>query len=221
MLTSIFEYLKKNNTGRFSIEANTPVLSITRNSSSRDWLYSINPLRGIITTKHIVHCTEGHVAHLLPRLRGILVSRRSQITVQNPGSGFPQVSSNSWSLIIQNTLDYATQNPDSGDIIIGGGDSGGKSHALGISLNAEEDVAALSHLGGLLPATFGVKEWGQGQPSKLRIKASWTGILCNPLDMSHSLEDCLETRWTGLRVPLNLRNGSPLDIADMGWSMHF
>ncbi|CAH0020090.1 unnamed protein product [Clonostachys rhizophaga] len=181
MVTSVFAQLQSQRSNRFSLEANTPALAITRTSSS-DYPYLVATPRGAIRTKHVVHCTEGHSAHLLPRLRGILVPRRGQITVQNPASGFSQRSNSSWSFLIDDILDYATQNPKTGHIIIGGGETSGKAEVLGIPSDAEEDVLALSHLGGILPAAFGVKNWGNELDGKRRIAYSWTGILCNSLD---------------------------------------
>ena len=104
------------------------------------------------------------------------------MTVQNPGSGFPQLSDNSWSFIIGSGLDYATQNPHTGELFIGGGDTNRKTECFGIGSDAEEDVLSLAHLGGILLAAFGIKEWGSELPGKRRIVASWTGIMCNSID---------------------------------------
>ena len=181
MITLIYEYLLKTYPEYFSLEANTPALSITRISNTQ-YPFLVNTPRGIITTKNVVHCTEGHAAHLLPGLRGILVPRRGQMTVQTPGNKFPRVSSSSWSFIIQGNLDYATQNPWSGEIFIGGGEGQSKHLMLGLASDAEEDVSALAHLGGVLPAVFGPRNWGSETIGNPRLKASWSGILCNSLD---------------------------------------
>ncbi|KAK5203324.1 hypothetical protein LTR41_010967 [Exophiala xenobiotica] len=206
--TGIFEYLKSKNPDRFFIETKTPALSLKRESAS-DYPYMLTTPRGVVRAKHVVHCTEGHAAHLLPLLKGILVPRRGQMTVQNPGHGFPQASDHSWSFIVQGGLDYATQNPHSGEIFVGGGESNGKSHVLGISSDADEDVAALSHQGGVLPATFGVQQWGHELPGKPRIKASWTGILCNSLDHVPLVGLVLSSSWRDLLAAPSLPNGSP------------
>ncbi|KAK5048691.1 hypothetical protein LTR84_005783 [Exophiala bonariae] len=180
MVTGIFEALLEQYQDRYALEANTPALGIYRNSTS-EYAYSVVTARGIIQTKHVVHCTEGHTAHLLPMLRGILVPRRGQMTVQNPGSAFPQRGDCSWNFYLDN-MDYATQNPSTGELFLGGGDVVGYGPALGNPSDAEEAVSALSHLGGLLPAAFGHETWGTELPGKPRVKASWTGILCNSLD---------------------------------------
>jgi glycine/D-amino acid oxidase-like deaminating enzyme len=181
MITNVYEHLLREKPDRFLLEANTPVKSIVRTSDSEYPLQLTTP-RGQISAKHIVHCTEGHTAHLVPGLRGILVPRRGQMTVQSPGTSFPQASDRSWSFVIHDQLDYATQNPWSGEIVIGGGEVHGKQHLLGISSDAQEDVSALSHLSGVLSAVFGARNWGNEPCGKPRVKASWTGILCNSLD---------------------------------------
>lgn len=103
------------------------------------------------------------------------------MTVQNPGSGFPQRGERSWNFYINN-MDYATQNPYTGEIFLGGGDVAGYGPSLGIASDAEQSVGALSHLGGLLPAAFGSQGWGSEVPGRPRLKAAWTGIMCNSLD---------------------------------------
>jgi glycine/D-amino acid oxidase-like deaminating enzyme len=198
MITAIFHHLLRQHENRFSLEANTAATKITKTPDS-EFPYSITTPRGVIKAKHVVHCTEGHSGHLLPLVRGLLVPRRGQITVQNPGSGFPAASSNSWSFIMNNGLDYATQNPSSGQIFIGGGDAD-KRPLLGISSDAEEDIESLSHLGGILPAVFGVDQWGHELGNKKRIEASWTGILCNSIDsvpFVGMLPQCLLDRPAG------------------------
>lgn len=103
------------------------------------------------------------------------------MTVQSPGSGFPQRSSRSWNFYVNN-MDYATQNPTTGDLFVGGGDVLGLGPALGTASDAEQAIGALSHLGGVLPAVFGLEHWGTEVPGQPRVKAAWTGILCNSLD---------------------------------------
>lgn len=97
------------------------------------------------------------------------------MTVQHPGASL-QPGSCSWSFYLDN-MDYATQNPNSGELFLGGGDVTGHGPSLGIASDAEQSISALSHLGGLLPAVFGPEKWGSP-----RLKSYWTGIMCNSLD---------------------------------------
>ncbi|KAK7420759.1 hypothetical protein QQX98_002563 [Neonectria punicea] len=184
LITSLFEQLLDQYHQQFSIEADTPALSITRDQRN-EFPYTIKTPRGKIQAKHIVHCTEGHISHLVPQLRGILVPRRGQMSVQNPGSAFPKGGKQSWSFYFKDGFDYLIQNQYTGEIFIGGGELGGFETALdihGISSDAEENLAAKSHLAGILPVVFGQKGWGDEQPGKPLMKASWVGIMCSSLD---------------------------------------
>lgn len=95
MVTEIYEALLTKYHGRYILKANTQALAIYQDTPP-EHPYSVMTPRGIIHAKHVVHCTEGHAAYLLPTLRSILVPRRGQISVQNPGIGLPQHGTYSW-----------------------------------------------------------------------------------------------------------------------------
>lgn len=170
---------------RFSIESNTPALAVSRISDDK-YPYAIATPRGTLRARHVVHCTEGHTSHLVPGLRGILVPRRGQMTVINPGIALDgEECRTSWSFYYRNGFDYASQNPRTGEVFIGGGDDGGIDGGLeihGVASDAEEIILQKSHLTGILPVLFGLKGWQGEQPGKPLLKASWVGILCNALD---------------------------------------
>ncbi|KAF9891231.1 hypothetical protein FE257_004795 [Aspergillus nanangensis] len=188
LITSIYTHLLTTYKHRFSIETHTPALSITRTHPPTQGspYYSIRTPRGTIHAKHLVHCTEGHLSHHLPGLRGILVPRRGQISVQRPGSRFPYTTGDkSWSFYFRSGFDYASQNARTGDIVIGGGELGGidgTPEIYGIAADDEEALAQKSHLAGVLPVVFGEGNWGVERPGLATMKASWTGILCASLD---------------------------------------
>lgn len=136
--------------------------------------------------KHVVHCTEGHTSHLIPALRGILVPRRGQMSVLNPGRQFRGTrGGRSWSFYFDTGFDYLSENEHTGELFVGGGELGGLTTGLeihGISSDAGEVISSKSHLAGILPVAFGSNGWGEERPGKPLMKASWTGILCNSLD---------------------------------------
>lgn len=181
MVTGIFEYLQASFPERFSLASNTPVQSIRRTMDVQH-PYSITTTRGIMRATHISHCTEGHAAHLLPQLRGILVPRRGQMTVQNASHLVSKDKLQSWSWNMQGVFDYATINAQTGLVYIGGGDENRKEHSLGVSSDAEEDLAALSHLGGVLHAAFAPGNLASERPRNTYVQASWTGILGHSMD---------------------------------------
>ncbi|OAL28908.1 hypothetical protein AYO22_02344 [Fonsecaea multimorphosa] len=173
LVTSIFAKLLNEHGARFAIETGTPVLQITRDPSSAKAIhpYVVTTPRGSIRAKHIVHCTEGHTAHLVPNLRGILVPRRGQMSVQNPGKAFKdRQGRRSYSFNYEHGFDYLSQNPHTGQIFIGGGDLRGFDAGLdihGVASDAEESIPAKSHLTGILPVIFGREGWGEEEPAPL------------------------------------------------------
>ncbi|KAL3294805.1 FAD dependent oxidoreductase [Colletotrichum asianum] len=86
LITSIWASLLTSHSSSLTIESNTPAMNIRRVEANADYPYAISTPRGIVRTRHIFHCTEGHASHLIPGLRGIIVPRRGEMTVQTPGS---------------------------------------------------------------------------------------------------------------------------------------
>ncbi|EHK21837.1 uncharacterized protein TRIVIDRAFT_70786 [Trichoderma virens Gv29-8] len=185
LILGIFSALLERHHDRFSVEQNTPAISITRVQSS-EHPYLINTPRGYIKAKHVVHCTEGHVGHLLPRLRGLVFPRRGQMTVQAPGPEYPALDGRrSWSFYFENGFDYLSQNLRTGDVFLGGGDIGEDAYLsqLGESSDENENVVAKAHLVGILPSILKKAPSSAGNnPRGLEVKSSWTGIMCTPLD---------------------------------------
>jgi len=133
--------------------------------------------------RHVVHCTEGHVTHLLPQLRGILWPRRGQMTVQLPGDYLWQFEGEySWAFHFCNSFDYVTQNVRSKEIFIGGGEvvpEEGNFERVGNASDEGQSTLAIAHLGGALPAVFGEQLLNGKTP---QIKAAWSGVMCTSLD---------------------------------------
>lgn len=187
LVTELFSRLLSDNGDKLTIETQTPVLHISRvNEEPHSHPYVLKTPRGTLRATHVIHCTEGHVSHLVPGLRGILVPRRGQMSVINPGQAFKDTKGKrSWSFYFDHGFDYLSQNEHTGELYVGGGDVGGFDSALdihGIASDAEENLASKSHLTGILPVAFGRSGWGEERPGKPLLRASWVGILCNSLD---------------------------------------
>lgn len=104
------------------------------------------------------------------------------MTVQDARNIVSKEKLQSWSLVMQGVFDYATINAKTGLVFIGGGEQEDKDYSMGISSDAEEDLVALSHLGGVLLAAFGRgKNLGE-RTSHVEVQASWTGIMGFSLD---------------------------------------
>lgn len=138
--------------------------------------YTIETSRGTIHAHHVIHCTNAHVGHLVPGLRGRIFPLRGQMSAQTPGEKFPlQATKHSWLFNYDRGFDYLTQLP-SGQMMLGGGFSRSESLGcadLGVPTDNEMSLAIDIHLSGALSAVFGRESWGrvQGEP----IQAMWTG----------------------------------------------
>lgn len=137
--------------------------------------------RGTILARHVIHCTNAHVGHLVPGLRGRIYPVRGQMSAQTPGDKFPcQGTQHSWVFNYERGFDYLTQLPDgqnsSCQMMFGGAfaQSEGRGIAdLGIATDSSLSVYMDIHLSGALSAVFGHENWGTvtGPP----VQAMWTG----------------------------------------------
>jgi glycine/D-amino acid oxidase-like deaminating enzyme len=162
--------------GQVTLETHTPVTSITR-TPSRTHPYSVHTSRGSIDAKHVVHCTNGFAAHLLPSLRGKLWPFRGQMTVQSVPRSFPRLGGErSWSTVWERGFDYVTQSPGpDGCLYWGGGllqvpDGVDRELDLGCSNDGELSYECLSRLANAAGRAFKDGEHAQ-------IVRKWTGIM--------------------------------------------
>lgn len=181
-VTSLLAHLLSAYPGQFRVEDHTAVTSIDE-SASTDYKYRVETTRGNISARHVIHCTNAHVAHLVPGLRGRIFPLRGQMSAQTPGHNFPcQATKHSWMFSYDRGFDYLTQLP-SGQMMFGGGfarSEGGGLADLGIATDDEMSLYCDIHLSGALPVVFGRQNWGevQGNP----VQAMWTGNMAFSAD---------------------------------------
>jgi glycine/D-amino acid oxidase-like deaminating enzyme len=188
-VTNIFYHLLTQYRHRINIETCTPVLSIEMNEVPSEFPYSVTTSRGTIAARHIVHATNGHVAHLLPRMRGRIFPLRGQMTVQRMDDAtVPNLGNErSWILRHGKGFDYMTQNGVSKEFFLGGGIFQGGNGGLddiGNPADDEENFLSRCHLRGIMAALFepdssggrisSKREDGLGQP---KLQSSWTGTM--------------------------------------------
>ncbi|CAK7200658.1 hypothetical protein SEUCBS139899_003356 [Sporothrix eucalyptigena] len=185
LITDTFQELQEKYPDQLSLDSNTPVLRVSKNPAPGPG-YLVSTPRGTVKAKHVVYCTEAHTAHLLPKLTGIIVPRRGQMTVQRPGQNFEHLAGKrSFNFNWDQGHDYLHQNPETGDLIIGGGEHGGVSGSALTYGQRSDDVEILPdkiHLSGLMRVVFGQQDWGEVPAGSHAIKASWSGILGQSLD---------------------------------------
>ncbi|PIG89370.1 FAD dependent oxidoreductase [Aspergillus arachidicola] len=180
LVTGVLEELQRENPGNFLIETNTPVTQVSADGTS-SLRYAVQTPRGILRARHVIHCTNAHVGHLVPELRGHVYPVRGQMSAQNPGSKFIcQATEHSWLFNYERGFDYLTQLPpageSSGKMMLGGGFAQGRNNGLadlGIPTDSELSLACDIHLSGALSAVFGRENWGHvAGPG---VEQMWTG----------------------------------------------
>jgi glycine/D-amino acid oxidase-like deaminating enzyme len=160
--------------GRVSLETHT-VAEEVRRSDNRPRPYEVQTTRGTISARHVIHCTNGYAAHLLPALKGKLWPMRGQMTVQSVPQDFPRVgASRSWSTVWARGFDYITQSPgDDGWLYLGGGFLQGgpeNDEDLGNTDDSQLSAHCLEHLEKVPSTAF-----AHGTGAKIERK--WTGIM--------------------------------------------
>lgn len=180
-ITDMFEDLLSRYPERLSIEANTPVLSVSE--AEDDEGYIIVTPRGTIKARKVVYATNAYTAHLIPALRGKLFPTHGHMSTQHSSQLSPasNIRARSWGYmtppafdqktrVIDGGLFYLQQNLRSGDIWVGC-----DTVRLDEYLDADDtkvDSSAREALEGCLPRIFSALDQG---PAPV-IKAMWSGI---------------------------------------------
>jgi glycine/D-amino acid oxidase-like deaminating enzyme len=180
LLTAVLASLTKEFSDRFSLETNTPVLSVQVQNDTLEYPYLVRTSRGFIRAKHVIHCTNGYSSHLIPGLVGNLYPLRGTMSTQKLGPRFPRAGHNmSWSQVSLGTYDaktghihlglyYAQQNAKTGVMFLGG-----ESQSLGGLLTSDDSNVAEDARQTLTSAA--PKIWEDAGPAEaLNV---WSGIM--------------------------------------------
>ncbi|CAK7238283.1 hypothetical protein SEUCBS140593_010509 [Sporothrix eucalyptigena] len=180
LVSGVLDELVRKHPSNFFIRTQAPVRSISRSPGSH--YYTLTTPTGVVHARHIVHCTNGHIGHLVPGLRGRVIPLRGQMSAQEPGRNFPsQGHRHSWVFNYANGFDYLTQLPG-GDVasaeqmMFGGGLASLPYQGvgeIGIATDDQITLAADIHLRGAMSAAFGEKNWGP----TAGVESMWTGIM--------------------------------------------
>lgn len=181
LLTAVLAEMLTDFAGRFTIETHTPVLSIDHDpGDERDYPYIVRTSRGSVRARHIVHCTNGHAATLIPGLVGKLYPLRGTMSTQRLGPSFPRVGDKlSWSYMTPATYDphsgqaalglyYAQQSARTGIMFVGG-----ESQSLQGLLSSDDSVVGEDARRTLIAAPARI--WRDAAPTEpLQV---WSGIM--------------------------------------------
>lgn len=157
----------------------TPVTELRRDEAG----WEVATSRGAIRADKVVLATNGYTAHLYPKLQGIIVPLRGQVTAQRRGTKLPEpVPPTSYSWIYAEGYEYMIQRPPhsegAGDIVIGGGYTKGSQGGLeewGTTDDSQLDRDIQDYLESSTAQYFG-RNWGDDDPQG-RIKMRWSGIM--------------------------------------------
>ncbi|KAF4959375.1 hypothetical protein FSARC_10751 [Fusarium sarcochroum] len=182
LITILQKHLLNAHKSRFSIETNTPVVSISYQDDrgQSDFGYLLQTPRGAIRAQKIIHCANGYSSHLLTSLTGIVYPLRGTVSVQDPGDTFPRLGSEySWTKMHKGHYDpetriltaglyYAQQNAKSGEIVIGG-----ESQEIENLLTDDDSQVAASakdHISSIIPRIY-------FDADNAKVKKVWSGIM--------------------------------------------
>ncbi|KAM0558138.1 hypothetical protein ACHAPJ_005305 [Fusarium lateritium] len=182
LITILQKHLLNAHNSRFSIETNTPVVSISYQevADQPGFNYVLQTPRGTIRARKIIHCTNGYSSHLVNSLTGMIYPLRGTCSVQYPGDSFPRLGSEySWTKMHKGSYDpetriltaglyYAQQNAKSGEIVIGG-----ESQEIENLLTSDDSQVAPSakdHISSILPKIY-------LDADNAKAKKVWSGIM--------------------------------------------
>ncbi|KAJ4258879.1 hypothetical protein NW762_007966 [Fusarium torreyae] len=182
LVTILHRHLLNAHKSRFSIETNTPVVSIsyTEVTDQPGFKYVLQTPRGTIQAQNIIHCTNGYSSHLLESLTGMIYPLKGTCSVQDPGDSFPRLGSEySWTKMHKGSYDpetrvlttglyYAQQNAKSGEIVIGG-----ESQEIENLLTSDDSQVATSakeHISSIIPKIY-------LDADNATTKKVWSGIM--------------------------------------------
>ncbi|KAF4338898.1 FAD dependent oxidoreductase superfamily [Fusarium beomiforme] len=180
LLTPVLASLAKEFSDRFTLETNTPVISVQHQETASEFPYLVRTSRGSIRAEHVIHCTNGYSGHLISGLVGNIYPLRGTMSTQILGPDFPRAGHQmSWSHVSLGTYDaktghvhlglyYAQQNEKTGVMFLGG-----ESQKLTGLLTSDDSNVAEDARGTLTSAA--PKIWKDAAPSKaLNV---WSGIM--------------------------------------------
>ncbi|KAJ4152398.1 hypothetical protein NW754_004193 [Fusarium falciforme] len=189
LITGVFKRLQDQFPDRLNIETNTPVTTILYDDKTdAKYPYIITTPRGIVKAAHVIHCTNGHTGHLLPRLRGKIFPMREAMSAQHVGDKMPDMSDQmSWTFLEEPKFDsktgmirigwvYGLQNRNNGGFWIGGEDR--RPEEMIASDDSVISIQGKVDLETKLTQVFS-HNWVPKQP---RIQGIWTGIMASTGD---------------------------------------
>ena len=153
-------------------------------SDGGGWRWEVRTTRGTVRARRVVLATNGWTAAIVPRLRGVVVPLRGQVTAQRPGRGLPFGGSlpTTYSFIYEKGFEYMVARPAgsrfAGDVVIGGGLVRAPDEGL-LEYGNTDDTTVNEHISEYLreaAARYFGADWGDDDAAG-RVRSEWTGIM--------------------------------------------
>lgn len=191
----------------FNLQTTTPVTHLQRAEGLGSWV--VHTPRGQVVAKEILLATNAYTSHLLPKLTGLIVPVRGQVSALEPPDGNVLLEhSHVW--LARESDNYLIQRNDPLEMIIVGGErlnvpGGGE----GIWKDDEIDEELAVRLRRSLHPALKLRPEGEKEEEELRARYQWTGI------MGYSIDGC---PFVG-EVPEELGGGAGLWVC-AGYTGH-
>ncbi|KAF7585510.1 hypothetical protein BBP40_010787, partial [Aspergillus hancockii] len=182
LVTKTFQGLLERYGHRLNIETCTPVTAVSFDTASPSHPYVLCTPRGSLRATKIAHCTNGHVGHLLPGLRGAVYPFKGTMTVQDAGATVPNRGADlSWGFHYPTVYDrqsgryaaglyYLMQNAKTGHFFFGGEDT--QIDQCLSSDDSQVEAKSITQLQRRLPQFLGHEDSGQW-----KVISAWSGIM--------------------------------------------
>ncbi|UNI17912.1 hypothetical protein JDV02_004220 [Purpureocillium takamizusanense] len=184
LITRVWAQLYQQHRSRLSIDTNTPVTAVAHDPSHATHPYILDTGRGAVRAKRVVHATNGFTGHLLPALRGKIFPLRGTMSTQVAPPAFGRRGHEvTWTMVNSGVFDdaadafeiglyYSNQNPDTGDIFIGGEKV--RLDELLVSDDTEVRAPCRDNIAAVLPR-YHTRGWADGRAPE--VKKVWSGIM--------------------------------------------
>ncbi|KAL7801282.1 FAD dependent oxidoreductase domain-containing protein [Trichoderma aethiopicum] len=190
----------------FNLQTSTPVTHLQRLDSG-SWV--VHTPRGQVVAREVLLATNAYTSHLLPKMTGLIVPVRGQVSaLEPPDGGVALEHSHLW--LAGESDDYLIQRDDPLEMIVVGGErlsvpGGGE----GVWSDDEIDDEVAERLRRCLRPALKLRPEGEEEEEELRARWQWTGI------MGYSVDGC---PFVG-RVPGELGGGDGLWVC-AGYTGH-
>ncbi len=210
LITGLWGQLYAQRRSRLAIETHTPVTQVQYDAGTDPTHpYVLHTPRGVVRAAKVIHATNGHAGHLLPRLRGTIFPVRGTMSTQKATPEFGRQGHRvSWSVVNRGAFDaatgtlelglyYGSQNPHTGDIFLGGE----KAPVGELLVGDDSRVGArcAHHLATVLPRLFPRGGWADGAAPPVVVQV-WSGIMgvtADRLPLVGRLPRCVTDRGDG------------------------